>query len=254
MRHRQNEPDFLGLLSSVEAEDGGVRLPSLNDLSDQLGMSVSRVREQLEVARALGWVEVRPRTGIRRLPYSFLPAMRQSLNYAIALDRSYFEQFSDLRNQVEAAYWHKAVAMLSPEDIEELQGLIERAWYKLRGTPIRIPHQEHRDLHLTIFRRLNNTFVQGILVAFWEAYEAVGLNLYADYAYLETVWEYHEEMVEALSRGDAQGGFQALVAHKDLLSHRPDLVEASRSDVIDDHQPELSGRREENAIPAEADS
>jgi DNA-binding FadR family transcriptional regulator len=225
MARRQTQPDFLGLLADVESEDDGARLPSLNELSDQLGVSVSRVREQLEVARALGWVEVRPRTGIRRLPYAFFPAMRQSLDYAIALDRRYFEQFSDLRNQVEAAYWHRSVALLTDEDLEDLRALVQRAWQKLRGSPVRIPHREHRDLHLAIFRRLDNTFVQGILEAFWDAYEAIGLNLYAEYDYLQRVWAYHQEMIEALSRGDADAGFQALVAHKDLLYHRPGLVE-----------------------------
>ena len=61
------------------------RLPSLTDLSEELGVSISSLREQLEVARALGFVEVRPRTGIRRLPYTFGPSVSESLSYAIAV-------------------------------------------------------------------------------------------------------------------------------------------------------------------------
>jgi DNA-binding FadR family transcriptional regulator len=37
-------------------------------MSKELGVSVALLREQLEVAKAIGLVEVRPRTGIRRLP------------------------------------------------------------------------------------------------------------------------------------------------------------------------------------------
>ncbi len=66
------------------------RLPTLKELSGQLDIGVSRLREQLEVARALGLVEVRPRTGIRRLEYEFQPAVQLSLNYAIAVDRGFF--------------------------------------------------------------------------------------------------------------------------------------------------------------------
>ena len=230
MRRSRESSEFLQYLANsadmlAEDMDGqdGARLPTLQALSELLGVSVSRLREQMEVARALGLVEVKPRTGIRRQPYSFLPAVRQSLNYALMVDRTLFEAYSDLRNHVEAAYWFKAVERLEPEDKDRLQALLERAWAKLRGTPIRIPHLEHRELHLTIFNKLANPFVSGILEAYWEAYEAVGLNLYADYSYLEQVWNYHRQMVDSICTGDFAAGYQALVEHKDMLYHRPML-------------------------------
>jgi len=217
--------DFLQYLAThpPTAADNGDRLPSLTELSKMLGISVAALREQLEVARAIGLVEVRPRTGIRRLNYSFLPAVRQSLSYAIQTDWSNFMAFADLRNHLEAAYWQEAVNRLTPEDREELRLLVQRAWEKLRGTPIQIPHPEHRQLHLTIYRRLQNPFVQGLLEAYWEAYEAVGLNLYADYSYLTQVWTYHQQMVDAICAGDYAGGLQALEKHRDLLFHRPSV-------------------------------
>jgi DNA-binding FadR family transcriptional regulator len=202
------------------AEDQDDRMPSLQTLSDQLEVSVARLREQLEAAKALGFVEVRPRIGIRKLPYSFFPPVHQSLNYAIALDRTYFEQFSDFRDHVEAAYWMEAVKNLSPEDLDQLDELLQCAWDKLVGQPVRIPHSEHRQLHLALYSRLGNKFVMGILEAYWEAYEAVGLNLYTDYEYLQQVWTYHTKMVQAVRRGDYTEGYQLLIEHKDLLRHR----------------------------------
>jgi DNA-binding FadR family transcriptional regulator len=74
---------------------------------------------------------------------------------------------------------------------------------------------------MAVFRRLENPFVQGILEAYWEAYVAVGLNAYADYTYLQEVWEYHQQMVDAICDGEFERGYQALVEHKDLLYHRP---------------------------------
>jgi DNA-binding FadR family transcriptional regulator len=180
----------------------------------------------------MGLVEVRPRTGIRRLPYSFLPAVRHSLSYAIKLDRSYFDAFSDLRNQIEAAFWTQAVKELAAEDHATLRLLMEQAWEKLKGNPIQIPHAEHRQLHLCIFGRLGNPFVLGILEAYWDAYEAVGLNVFADYHYLVEVWEYHQKMVEAIISGDLEAGFQALEEHKDLLYHRPGLIPAGDREAI----------------------
>lgn len=197
------------------------RMPSLQELSKQLGASVASLREQLEVAEALGLVEVRPRLGIRRLPYTFLPAVRQSLSYALELDREYFSAFSDLRNHIEASFWPQAVATLTPEDHAALHRLLAAARQKLNGNPVQIPHNEHRQLHLTIYSRLGNPFVQGILEAYWDAYEAVGLNVFAGYEYLQQVWDYHERMVDAICRGDSQAGYQALVEHTYLLHQRP---------------------------------
>ena len=201
--------------------NGSGSLPSLSELSDELGISVSALREQLEVARALGFVEVRPRTGTRRLEYQFLPALRQTVGYAMALDVSYFEQFADLRKHIESAYWFEAVQLLTSEDHEKLENIITRAWSKLRGSAVQIPHEEHKQLHLTIFSRLENPFVQDLLRAYWEAYEEVGLNRYADYDYLEQVWKYHEQMVEAICSGEVEAGYRALIDHTDLLSYRP---------------------------------
>ncbi len=213
---------FLAYLAkSAQNGHDDEHLPAMNDLSAELGVSVSRLREQLEVAKALGFVEVRPRTGIRRLPYRFLPAVWQSLSYAIKVDPKNFEAFADMRKHLEASYWHQAVASLTEEDHQALLALVEQAWEKLRGTPIRIPHEEHRQFHLLIYKRLDNPFVLGILEAYWEAYEASGLNVYADYNYLQEVWTYHQKMVDAICSGDLDAGYQALLTHTDLLYHRP---------------------------------
>lgn len=200
-------------------------LPPLTSLSAELGVSVASLREQLEVARALGLVEVRPRTGIRRLQYTFLPSVQQSLGYAMALDEANFQRFADLRKHVEAAYWNEAAAKLTPEDHQKLKQLVARAWEKLDGRPIQIPHEEHKQLHLVIYGRLNNPFVSGILEAYWDAYESIGLNVFTDYAYLREVWEYHQRMVDSICSGDFESGYRALVEHADmladLLDHRP---------------------------------
>jgi len=212
---------FEYLSATVGSADEVDRLPSLNVLSQELNVSVARLREQLEVAKAFGFVDVRPRTGIRRLPYNFLPAIWPSLAYAIAINPEQFGTFSDLRIHVEKAYWDQAVAVLTQEDQANLQSLIDQAWEKLHGNPVRIPHAEHRELHLSIFRKLDNPFVLGILEAYWEAYEAIGLSVYTGLNYLEKVWGYHQKMLDAIRDGDTQAGYEALSTHFELLYERP---------------------------------
>ncbi|HEX8993596.1 MAG TPA: FCD domain-containing protein [Anaerolineales bacterium] len=212
--------EFLRYLASHPEADAG--LPSLVELSRELGISVAGLREQLEVARALGFVEVRPRTGTRRRPFSFAPAVAQTLGYALALDNAHFDKFAQLRNHVEIAYWDEAVRKLTADDRADLKALVGRAQAKLRGNPVLVPHEEHRRLHLLIYRRLDNPFVTGILEAYWDSYEAVGLNLYAgSIDYLHEVWQYHASMVDSICSGDYAAGRDALVKHIDLLSQRP---------------------------------
>lgn len=226
MMNFQNFPNllskFMNFLAGKTAA-GCETLPSLSALSEELGMSVSSLREELQVARAMGLVEVKPRVGIKCLPYSFSPAVLNSLAYAVSLDREYFRKFSDLRNHVEASYWYQAVSSLTEEDIQALQEIIRSAQEKLSEDPIQIPHKEHRELHLTIYNRLENPFVLGVLESYWDIYEAVGYSVYEDRKYLERVWLYHQQMVEAIAQADYLSGYQALIAHMDLLFQREQL-------------------------------
>ena len=210
--------EYLTARASNNPEE--TQLPSMSVLSEDLDLSVARLREQVEVAKALGFIDVRPRTGIRRLPYAFTPAVWRSLFYAMAIDMSAFEAFSDLRRKIEMAYWEQAASALTQKDHEKLKTLVHRAWGKLHGQPVRIPHQEHRELHLVIFRNIGNPFVLGLLEAYWEAYEAAGLGVFTDYKYLEEVWGYHQQMVDAICIGDYGAGFQALIEHFELLFQR----------------------------------
>lgn len=211
---------FQYLHQTTQSDSEYEKLPALKDLSVELGLSVSSLREQLEVAKALGFVDVKPRLGVRPLPYSFSPAVITSLSYAIQQDSAYFEQFLDLRRHLENAYFAQAVAVLRESDYEELINLVQSAQAKLRGSPVRIPHEEHRKFHLTIYNRLNNIFVTGLLEAYWNAYEAVGLNVYADLDYLENVWVYHEQLANAAINRDISQGLEILREHFDLLMDR----------------------------------
>ncbi len=210
--------EFLRYLAAKPSQDE--RIPPLAELSQELGVSIAILREQMEVARALGLVEVKPKTGIRRLPYSFRPAVKKSLGYAIATNRAYFSTYSDLRRHIEQAYWFEAVVQLTQPDREELRRLVSRAQEKLAGDPVQIPHIEHREFHLLMYRRLNNPFVTGILETYWEIYEEVGLAVFTDFNYLQTVWKYHQKIVESICNNDFTTGYQALIDHMDLLQQR----------------------------------
>ena len=210
-------PEFLAHLLT-NASQPGDRLPALSEMSAELGMSVGKLREQLEIARTLGLIEASPRRGITRTAYTFSPPVRLSLLTALSIDRHHFDAFSSLRIHLEVAYWNEAVLRLTSDDKSYLRVLVAQAWEKLNQLRIQIPYPEHRELHMTIFRRLQNPFVLGLLDAYWDGYEAVELHTYTDYNYLQKVWRYHEAIVETIVRGDYDEGRKLLIEHMQLLT------------------------------------
>lgn len=207
---------FLNYLIEKQISPGD-KLPPLSEIGDDLGISVGKLREQLEVARMLGLVTVRPRVGIQRQAFKFAPAVLQAVLFGLATREATFEQYSQLRRAVEMSFWEEAVVLLTPEDKEELKQIVNQAWQRLRGEPVHVPNGEHRQLHLKIFCRLQNPFVQGVLSAYWDAYEASELTRFMQYQYWMDVWQYHEEIVEALHKNEFERGRQLLIEHFELL-------------------------------------
>lgn len=213
------DSEFLQYLLA-HGHTAGERLPSLAEIGEETGLSIGKLREQFEVAKMLGLVEASPRRGIVRTGYDFCPGVRLSLMVALAIDPKSFDAFSSLRAHLETAYWDEAVVLLTEDDLARLRSLVASAWEKLGQSRIQIPFQEHRELHLTIFRRLNNPFVVGLLGAYWEAYEAVELNTFADLGYLQAVWRYHHRIVVAICDGEYAEGKRLLIEHMQLLNAR----------------------------------
>lgn len=212
--------EFLQYLA-LRNSSGEERLPSLAELSQELGVSVASLREQMEVARSLGLIEVKPKRGIRWLPYQFTPSILISLAYAIKVSPDYFDQFRDFRNHLEAAYYYEAVTLLNPFEINQLLDVVVKAENYIGSMPPQNPHHEHRRLHRLLFNHINNTYVQGVFDAYWEIYEAVGLSIISDLEYLQRVWSYHRRFVEEIKNGNINESYQIFLEHKELLIRNP---------------------------------
>ncbi len=210
------DSDFLKYLIDRNVTPGN-KLPPLSEIGGQMGVSVGKLREELAVARGMGVVSVRPRLGIQREPFSFSEAILPAVLFSLATGEATFVQLSRLRQMIEVSFWDEAVVLLTPEDKARLGQLVADAWSKLRGEPIHIPNGEHRQLHLTIFSRLDNPFVLGLFEAYWDAYDASELTRFMRYRYWVDVWTYHERIVEALNNNEFECGRQLLIEHFSLL-------------------------------------
>jgi len=213
------EAQFFDYLLSY-AKKGNEKLPPIATIGEDLGISTPNIRELIATAKVLGLISIQPRTGISILPYKFSPAILKSLYFAVKSDSEYFDQYSDLRNELEKTYFFRAAAALSEEDISLLFQIVTKASEKLNGDPIQIPHEEHKAFHMAIYKNLNNTFVDGLLNAYWDMYELIGLNTYNGINYLQRVWKYHKEIAQAIQSKDLAGAYQLLHDHIELLSQR----------------------------------
>lgn len=202
-----------------------VKLPSLGDLAKQMGVSRGKLREELIAAQAYGVVEMRPGDGTYVNAFDFYAAVRPAVVYSIGCDRSNFDHFRKLRAHLEVAFWDEAVQALDDADISELEAIVARAERKLANTPIRIPHAEHREFHSRIFSKLSNPFVQGLLKAYWDAYEAVELHLFFELSYYTAMWDSHRAMVDALRAGEPARGRDVLTQHFTILEDRLQMPE-----------------------------
>ena len=216
MRLDKLDSDFLKYLIAHHVNPGD-RLPPLSEIGADMGVSVGALREELAVARGMGVVSARPRLGIQRERFDFAESVLPAVLFSLATGETSFAQLSRLRRAIEVSFWDEAVVLLTPDDKARLGQLVAGAWAKLRGDPIHIPNGEHRQLHLTIFGRLDNPFVEGLLVAYWDAYDASELTRFMRYQYWIDVWNYHEQIVAALCANDFARGRRLLEEHFALL-------------------------------------
>lgn len=197
-----------------------IKLPRMEELADRLGVSRGKLREELIAAQAYGIVEMRPGDGTYVRPFDFYTPARTMVLYGVERDRRSFDRFYRVRVHLEAAFWEEAARALGEDEIAELERIIERAEEKLQGAPVEIPHDEHREFHLLLFSKIQNEYVQGLLKAYWDAYEAVGLNRYFEYSYYESMWDSHRAMVDAIREGRYEEGERELTEHFTLLQDR----------------------------------
>lgn len=211
--------NFLEYLSNnfPDSED---RIPSLLELSKELGISLSTLREQMEVARVLGFIEIKPRAGMRTLPYSFSNTVLLSTFYGIKRNPLLFKQYTSLRNHLELSYWYEASRLIDAKDIEDMYALVSAAKHKLNNSPLQLPAAEHRKLHMLVYSKLDNTFVVGLLETYWDLFEKFGYLQTPEIDYLEKVWLFHGKIVDAVANKDLSLGYNLMRDHMDLLNQR----------------------------------
>jgi len=212
---KQSNLSLLSYLANSAKE--GKSIPSIAQLSNDLGLSTSSLREQLEVARQLEFVEVKTRTGIQTSTFSAAPAICLAYRYGLEVEPDIIWDILSVRQHLELSYWQEAVVHLTKKDVGYLNEIIESAFRKINNQPVVIPIEEHKEFHLSIYRSLNNSFLNSLLEAYWQIYQETDVRVYSDKTYLESIWAYHRKVQQAIASKEYDLGYQALMTHFEIV-------------------------------------
>lgn len=194
----------------ADASKNKQEIPSIAELSNILGISVASVREQLEVARQLGFVEVKPRTGIQKKPFSLLPLLNLGMKYGMQCEPKLIHDYAEVRRQLELGYWETACHLISEDQTDYMQFLVDVAFRKLQRKPAIIPDEEQSEFHLTIFRSLGNKVLLNLLEAYWELKVLDGTRMFIDLDDMLSRWSKRQVIVDALREKNVAKGKSAL--------------------------------------------
>jgi GntR family transcriptional regulator, transcriptional repressor for pyruvate dehydrogenase complex len=212
----------------------GEKLPPEQELSKQLGVSRSSVREALRVLEAEGSIEIRRGSGafisVRPAPGRNL---RGELLQWLGQREETLEQVLEVRESIEALTASLAARSASPEALEEIRSIVEEQEKLSQGL------NGNGDLGIDALARLDGLFhlavssaggndiaheiIRHMILAFNESNKAV---LYLGHR-VEKMQSEHRQILAALEARDANAAAEAMRAHiqqvkKVILDIQPD--------------------------------
>lgn len=203
----------------------GDSLPNTHDLSAELGVSRSALREAIKVLTAKGLLEVRPRTGTRVLPRTSWNLMDPELLgwCAPSLDEDLVRHLLECRHLIEPGAAALAAQRATPAQLAEIEAALDRM---AESDTLDERVEADLDFHVAILRASANLFlaqwglaVSSILLA------AFRLSTGAAHSY-DLAFSAHREVVEAIRRRDAAAADRGMRLCLSAMAHDLQLEDA----------------------------
>ncbi len=196
----------------------GEGLPNTQDLSAELGVSRSALREAIKVLGAKGMLEVKPRTGTRVLPRSSWNLMDPELLgwCGPSLDGDLVRSLLECRHLIEPGAAALAAERATGAQLEAIEAALDRM---AQAGSLDERVEADLDFHVAVLRASGNLFlaqwgltVSSVLLA------AFRLSTGASESH-DAVFSAHRDVVEAVRVRDATAAAHAMRAVLGAMAH-----------------------------------
>jgi GntR family transcriptional repressor for pyruvate dehydrogenase complex len=183
----------------------GEKLPSESDLTEQLHVSRTSVREALRILEAQGLIQVQPGKG------AFVVGVAAQANFQAGL-MAWFEEHlhevSDIlavRELLESHSAHIAAESASPETVAELRGAVEEMQECVdRGTLVDAARAD-RSFHRLLYKATGNRFLEMLGDSIVATLLEPRRSLLRLPGRAQGSVDEHRAIVECIAAGDAEG-------------------------------------------------
>ncbi len=211
----------------------GDKLPSENNLSQQLGVSRNSVREAVQSLATLGILEVRRGSGLYVKGFTLQPII-ENISYDVFYNLSELEDMLQVREVLENGMVDIALPLITPERIQILDALAQEMCVAAeRGEPL---VKTDQAFHIELFKPVDNSILLQLQDVFWSVFrKAVLVVEMADFEPLHTA-KLHVAVVDAIRTGDPDTLRHALSEHysglKERLRRSKELQQNLKRDAI----------------------
>ena len=200
------------------------KLPPERELAERTGISRITVHAALVELATKGVLRVVPRQGTYVNDYKregTLELYGALLQHTGEMDAYIFESLIAFREIVETAAAMKAAEHRTPHDVARLRDLLEKE--RVSG-PVDEAARLDFQLHLEITRASGNIILPMTLRSIEAMYMSLVSKFYAVLDGRAVVYAFHERLIDAIERGDAQA---CGIIMKTMLGHGRDVLVAS---------------------------
>jgi GntR family transcriptional repressor for pyruvate dehydrogenase complex len=186
------------LLDRISRLPHGSRLPAVQQLAQQMGVSRMTVREALRGLAALGMVDIRHGSGV----YVAVPGDSPVPAAADALSKDFLRDLIEARQLIEAEVAGLAAERLTGQDEAALVAVLTDHHHQLSaGKHPVIPSSE---FHVRVLAAAKNRVLEGYLSFFFRLMIERGPAFYETIpGYAAEEYEQHRAIAEALGKRDA---------------------------------------------------
>jgi len=191
----------------------GQRLPQ-KELSEQLDMSPTPIREALRLLEAQGLLE--------RVPYKGA--------YVAEASPEESEEISVIRSALEGLATKMAVPNLTPDDVQALESLLkemEDAWHQMSIGRLR---RSNYRFHSLIYERAGSRRLTDMIISLWPRFATDALWLIPGRA--ERSIEHHHDLLGKIREGDSEGAANLMSDH--ILTAGSSIAKFLRAQQRDD--------------------